>query len=275
MAHVLHLHDEVRNSMNEFIDALPVVNQGELDDEDSCPICLTSFSSIFMDPTGTGITKLACNHIFCRKDLTQWITSGHGNCPACRDFFLDIRLPSESDDESSDGGEYIPEEHEHGIEDGDDAWFDDDGFSDAAEYQSDDMDIDTFGEVGDMSDLADYTDDEVAWGFHTDDEGSSEIGGDYDAAMEFSEEPDDEVDLNEAGFGDVLAEEHETRDRVLTGLSKDREAEVMNQLGFGDVLAEEHGALQIQSKEHEVQVMNELGLGDVLIDERRAEEEQL
>jgi hypothetical protein len=33
----------------------------------------------------------------------------HGTCPSCRHLFLDIQVP---DDESSDGGEYVPGDHE-------------------------------------------------------------------------------------------------------------------------------------------------------------------
>lgn len=34
----------------------------------------------------------------------------HGTCPTCRHPFLDIQPPSDSDDESSDGGEYLPDQ---------------------------------------------------------------------------------------------------------------------------------------------------------------------
>lgn len=56
--------------------------------------------------------------------LVQWIQSRHGTCPTCRFPFLDVRPPSDSDDESSDGGEYVPD-YEHDLEydtDGDMDW---------------------------------------------------------------------------------------------------------------------------------------------------------
>jgi hypothetical protein len=52
----------------------------------------------------------------------------HGTCPTCRHPFLDIRPPSESEDESSDGGEYVP-----------DYDFDTDGFTDAEDYDDEEI----------------------------------------------------------------------------------------------------------------------------------------
>ncbi|KAJ6599106.1 hypothetical protein DFH09DRAFT_24981 [Mycena vulgaris] len=65
--------------------------------DSSCPICFTPFAAIFaeeetalaMDSSveGLGVTKLTtseCDHLFCRKDISKWINSGHGSCPMCR-----------------------------------------------------------------------------------------------------------------------------------------------------------------------------------------------
>lgn len=41
----------------------------------------------------------------------------HGSCPTCRNVFLDVKFPSDSDNESSDGGEYLPEDDEDDEED--------------------------------------------------------------------------------------------------------------------------------------------------------------
>ena len=55
------------------------------------------------------------------------MTLQHGTCPACRHSFLDVKPVSESDDESSDGGEYNPEDRDDDV---DDDFMDDyDGFS--------------------------------------------------------------------------------------------------------------------------------------------------
>ncbi|KAF8529206.1 hypothetical protein BU17DRAFT_60907 [Hysterangium stoloniferum] len=53
-----------------------------------------------------GVTKLRCGHIFCVADIHEWVNTSRGSCPTCRDVFL--IMPEPSDDESSDGGEYIP-----------------------------------------------------------------------------------------------------------------------------------------------------------------------
>ncbi|KAF9263454.1 hypothetical protein L218DRAFT_959004 [Marasmius fiardii PR-910] len=111
----------------EFINSLSLLSlhqlkQLQLSEEDCCPICLVSFGDILSEKPnslegdstldavfGNGVTRLeACGHVFCLKDLVEWINGMHGNCPTCRHTFLNIRPPSDSDDESSDGGEYIP-----------------------------------------------------------------------------------------------------------------------------------------------------------------------
>ncbi|KAK2466176.1 hypothetical protein APHAL10511_001818 [Amanita phalloides] len=136
----LDAHDllTVQDRIQLFIDGLPVLSADDLSllAEDACPICLVPFATL-NDPTITfsnrAVTKLAeCGHVFCRKDLTEWIRGQHGSCPACRHTFLSIRPPSESDDESSDGGEYMPPSDD--FEDEDDGFLDMDGFTDAEEF---------------------------------------------------------------------------------------------------------------------------------------------
>jgi len=119
--------------MEIFLSSLPALNKdSDIALEDSCPICLIPFTSIFAEdssaePEAAGVTKLmGCGHIFCRRDLTNWIRSHHGSCPTCRHVFLNIHTPSESDDESSDGGEYIPSADDS---EGEDAFLDMDGSS--------------------------------------------------------------------------------------------------------------------------------------------------
>ncbi|KAF8076336.1 hypothetical protein FPV67DRAFT_1776870 [Lyophyllum atratum] len=204
------------------IDSLPTLTSQDLPDtEDSCPICLTAFSSIFLDTDpDAGVTKLvACNHIFCRKDLAQWIMSLHGNCPTCRHVFLDIRPPSESDDESSDGGEYQPEDDydlENDFED-DEGFIDtSDGFSDAFDYLAEDMEMDAEEEWGDevtdvdadMEDAIDDMEDEAAWGL-TDGESSYMSEGADDAALESEDGGTDtrvEIGVTLSVHGDAEAE---------------------------------------------------------------------
>ncbi|KAG6900938.1 hypothetical protein C0993_004375 [Termitomyces sp. T159_Od127] len=105
------LSDETRDLISRVLESLPVLTAKDIpDDEDSCPICLTPFSSLFLDDD-CGVTKLVAY----------------------------IRPSSESDNESSDGGEYIPDED---FDDEDDGFMDTDGFSDAVGYTTDEMEYD-------------------------------------------------------------------------------------------------------------------------------------
>ncbi|KAJ7904467.1 hypothetical protein B0H14DRAFT_3421245 [Mycena olivaceomarginata] len=121
----------VEDRISVFIDSLPVLGKEDVDIADSCPICLVSLESLLADSepgTEEGVTKLNCAHIFCRKDLLEWIRNLHGSCPTCRYEFLDIHPPG-SDDESSDGGEYLPNNGDDSDEE--DAFMDtSDGFTD-------------------------------------------------------------------------------------------------------------------------------------------------
>jgi len=89
----------------------------ELGDSDSlCPICLTPYNVILseeelalaMDSPAhpieeLGVAKLAqswqCGHLFCRRDITKWITSGNDSCPMCRRQFLQQQSSSQTADE--------------------------------------------------------------------------------------------------------------------------------------------------------------------------------
>ncbi|KAF5331676.1 hypothetical protein D9611_007717 [Ephemerocybe angulata] len=111
---------------------LPVLQKTDVDLSDACPVCTTSFGELFdeeaeylkkveaggLQPEGKGkkeaeayfgVTKVEyCGHTFCRSDIAQWVIGeAKGTCPFCRHLIVEI--PSETDDESSDGGEYIPE----------------------------------------------------------------------------------------------------------------------------------------------------------------------
>ncbi|KAJ7498971.1 hypothetical protein FB451DRAFT_18445 [Mycena latifolia] len=115
-----------------FLLSLPSLARDALDSNDCCPICLTSFEALLTESASAhndegGVTKLNCGHVFCRKDLLEWIRNLHGSCPTCRDLFLDIHPPG-SDDESSDGGEYVPDDDDD--DDEQDAFIDtSDGFT--------------------------------------------------------------------------------------------------------------------------------------------------
>lgn len=94
----------------------------------------------------------------------------HGSCPTCRHVFLNIHTPSESDDESSDGGEYIPSADDS---EGEDAFLDMDGSSlaDPDEFLVEPMEawgdedgiLDLDEESGDLEDAEMY-DGSSEWG---------------------------------------------------------------------------------------------------------------
>ncbi|TFK28784.1 hypothetical protein FA15DRAFT_691563 [Coprinopsis marcescibilis] len=143
---------EVQEQIRQAIRDLPVLAKGGFDEHEMCAICLMPFSSIpsegnqtgdnlnqqneaqsipqeQLEDTVYGVTKLDyCGHTFCKRDLTEWINGLHGSCPTCRHPFLELHLPSETDDESSDGGEYIPNED---FEEEDETFDFTDGFSEA------------------------------------------------------------------------------------------------------------------------------------------------
>ncbi|KDQ64265.1 hypothetical protein JAAARDRAFT_52239 [Jaapia argillacea MUCL 33604] len=206
------------------ISTLPNLSTDSIPIDDSCPICLVSFRCLVDCGTSTaptsilrpeiaesekletfgdvanewaaeeedlenarGVTRLdGCGHVFCRKDLIVWISSFHGTCPTCRHTFLDIRPPSDSDDESSDGGEYIPHTNPSSdFEDEDDL----------------DLDLELEAEV-------DYegTDQEDAW--------SGGVGGSDDSAWGFEDGEHDtgELDLDLEGAEGMVLDEGEVRE---------------------------------------------------------------
>ncbi|KAH9483047.1 hypothetical protein JR316_0005147 [Psilocybe cubensis] len=201
----LNIRQHRTRAINAMIASLPSVQKDSqgLVLEEPCPICLMPFASIFeeqeaetaKDSEGKdegkdeaelgGVTKLeGCGHIFCRRDLVEWIRSQHGSCPTCRHTFLDIGQPIESDDESSDGGEYIPNPDDF-EDDDEDAYIDVDGFTDTdAETDGDfpvqqmDLDFDEMWEDESVNDAA---------------VGLAEDIGVEDEEMEDAEEEEDRV----------------------------------------------------------------------------------
>jgi len=105
----------------------------------------------------------------------------HGSCPTCRDIFLDIRPPCESDGESSDG-DYFPNEEEDEEEDD---FFDGDGED---EFEVDEMDLDVdLDEIWEDSGLMEregFVDEEWADGDTTFSEADMSIGGEVAALIE-------------------------------------------------------------------------------------------
>ncbi|KAH7916078.1 hypothetical protein BJ138DRAFT_1140143 [Hygrophoropsis aurantiaca] len=136
--------------IQEALDDLPVLDAETIPKDESCAICLTPFSAVLeeclpsqLDDVEGGVTKVSgCGHMFCRKDLSEWIKNAHGSCPTCRHPFLDIQPITDSDAESSDD-DYIPEDDD---EDEDDFV----GLEDDIEFDVEEMDLDLDVDLDDV-----------------------------------------------------------------------------------------------------------------------------
>ncbi|KAF9075883.1 hypothetical protein BDP27DRAFT_1314667 [Rhodocollybia butyracea] len=197
--------------INNFIETLPHLAKGHVPEDLSCPICLVSFEDIFNDVSTEnsfgGVTQLpSCKHIFCRNDLTEWIRKMHGSCPSCRRVFLDVRPPSDSDGESSDGGEYIPNDDD---DDEEDLYMvDTDGFTDPGELDVEmvvDLDVYQTWEPSEVGDEL-FDDGASEWGLTDGDSlsnsdgdtslGSEEASPDGDTGIVIQDSDDDNVDVH-------------------------------------------------------------------------------
>ncbi|KAF9226513.1 hypothetical protein BS17DRAFT_814456 [Gyrodon lividus] len=116
--------------MQMLVTELPKLTEADLvasgHHDGVCPICFNTLLSILAEEETAhamdspahpveelGVTKLqkTCGHIFCRKDITKWITEGHDSCPSCRRRLLTdaerqdntALSPSQVDGSSSDG----------------------------------------------------------------------------------------------------------------------------------------------------------------------------
>ncbi|KAF9247253.1 hypothetical protein BU15DRAFT_58118 [Melanogaster broomeanus] len=138
----------------EAIDNLPVLEENVVPKDEFCAICLMPFASVLSgehscgdektNASDSGITKVAgCGHMFCRKDLVEWIRGCHGSCPTCRHPFLDIQPLAESDAESSDE-DYLPDEDD----DEEDDFLGEDDFED--EFEVEEMEVDLNDIWGDL-----------------------------------------------------------------------------------------------------------------------------
>ncbi|KAI0917173.1 hypothetical protein AcW1_007562 [Taiwanofungus camphoratus] len=93
--------------MKAFTKELPKLTEAdlvELGQHDApCPICLTSLLALLAEeemalamdspahPTEQlGVTRLTqtCGHVFCRKDILNWMREGRKTCPTCRRPFV-------------------------------------------------------------------------------------------------------------------------------------------------------------------------------------------
>ncbi|KAH9950530.1 hypothetical protein B0H21DRAFT_722100 [Amylocystis lapponica] len=113
-----HMLNQLRNTLARerahherlaaFVDKLPKLGERDLvavgEADSHCPICLTPFHVILteeemalaMDSPAhpvedLGVTSLVqtCGHIFCRKDIRNWMKEGRKTCPTCRRPFIE------------------------------------------------------------------------------------------------------------------------------------------------------------------------------------------
>jgi len=101
-----------------FIDGLPKLTERDLtalgEADSPCPICLTPFMVLLteeemaqaMDSPAHpiedfGVTRLVqtCGHIFCRKDIRNWMREGRKTCPTCRRPFMEHDAGDNAHDE--------------------------------------------------------------------------------------------------------------------------------------------------------------------------------
>ncbi|KAL4251884.1 hypothetical protein ABKN59_002621 [Abortiporus biennis] len=99
---IINAATHVHQRTEQFITELPRLSEQDVVamhlEDSSCPICITPFLAILseeemaiaMDSPAhpieeLGVTKLRiCNHVFCRKDIQQWVRQGNNTCPSCR-----------------------------------------------------------------------------------------------------------------------------------------------------------------------------------------------
>ncbi|KAF8913855.1 hypothetical protein CPB84DRAFT_1757734 [Gymnopilus junonius] len=223
--------------INLVLSSLPTLHKNDVDLEEQCPICLMPFASIFAEQDEqaqqilplSGLTRLGCGHVFCRRDLTEWVRSLHGNCPTCRYTFLNIRAQSDSDDESSDGGEYIPNPEELDDDD-EDAFLDSiDSFTeadtDAEDFPVHGMDLDVDGMWAaeetsstanrdaemrdeDISEAEVEEDGSSEWGL-TDGESESMSSSNGDFSMTAEQDPTDNIAVGSGADINVSVQEDE------------------------------------------------------------------
>ncbi|TFK55465.1 hypothetical protein OE88DRAFT_622320 [Heliocybe sulcata] len=125
-------HEEIQ----QLLGSLPSLKEQDLatlgKQDAPCPICITPFPALLAEEETAlamdspaysskdlGVTKLAqtCGHVFCRKDISKWISAGNDSCPLCRRALLqrpDSDPPTSNaggaaNTESQDAPPFIPE----------------------------------------------------------------------------------------------------------------------------------------------------------------------
>ena len=82
----------VHHGVNDMDEAITEMNEGELDKETKCSICLETFDDILSKNDSSNISnsnvinrsivKTKCNHLFCKPCITKWFQENN-KCPLC------------------------------------------------------------------------------------------------------------------------------------------------------------------------------------------------
>ncbi|OSX59871.1 hypothetical protein POSPLADRAFT_1040810 [Postia placenta MAD-698-R-SB12] len=99
--------------LEAFVNGLPRLGEADLatlgESDSHCPICLNPLLTLLAEeelalaldspahpPEELGVTRLidSCKHIFCRKDIRNWVREGKSTCPTCRRPVLPPPSPS-------------------------------------------------------------------------------------------------------------------------------------------------------------------------------------
>jgi len=91
-----------------FLEGLPKLTEHDLaalgEGDSPCPVCLTPFQALLAEEETAhamdspahpvedlGVTRLVqtCGHMFCRKDIRNWMREGRKTCPTCRRPFME------------------------------------------------------------------------------------------------------------------------------------------------------------------------------------------
>ncbi|KZT12050.1 uncharacterized protein LAESUDRAFT_720020 [Laetiporus sulphureus 93-53] len=113
--HMQRIAADEQRRQEAFANSLPKLTHRDLEQlgqaDSPCPICLNPLLTI-LDEEETalaldspahpieelGVTRLveSCGHVFCRKDIRNWMREGQTTCPTCRRPFLHLSSPSHS-----------------------------------------------------------------------------------------------------------------------------------------------------------------------------------
>ncbi len=89
-SNLMNYEQDVRHPVsNDILIHLRVVENSNIPDGLSCPICLESFNTENDTPNNDSVVLLPCNHHFHKKCITEWFTRST-TCPVCKQNIDDL-----------------------------------------------------------------------------------------------------------------------------------------------------------------------------------------